>query len=226
MKRYLFSDFDGTLSKGLSSMEFMEFLHARNLHSHEAYEKQMKLLEDYKKKTLSYNDWLPLWARFWAKGVMGQKEKEILSAAQEFYKDFRHNIYSSSYKVMSILKNKGYHLTLISVGAYEIIELASKDLGMDDTIATKLEIKNGLYADKIKTELHSLRGKAETLDKHHMSSLKEFIAMGDSAHDISMLEKAAYPIALNPTKELKQIAQKRGWQIYTHKNIINYIKNL
>lgn len=226
IKGYLFSDFDGTLSKGLSSMEFMEFLRVHNLHSREAYEKQLELLKNYKKNTLSYNDWLPLWAHFWAKGIMGQKEKEIFDAAKEFYECFRHNIYSSSYKVMRILKDKGYHLTLISVGAYEVIELASKDLGMDDVIATELEIKNGLYTGKIKTKLHSPKGKAETLDKRHISSFKEFIAMGDSAHDVSMLEKATHPVALNPTEELRQVAQERGWQICTYRNIVNYIKNL
>lgn len=226
MKGYLFSDFDGTLSRGLSSMEFMKFLHARNLHSREAYKKQTELLENYRKNTLLYNDWLPLWARFWAKGLTGQKEKEILDAAKEFYKDFRKNIYSSSYEVMKILKDRNYHLTLVSVGAHEIIELASKDLGMDNTIATKIEIKNGLYADKITTRLHSLEGKAGALKQCRLSWFKELIAMGDSAHDISMLEKATYPIALNPAEELKQIARRRGWQICTHKNIINYIKDL
>ncbi|MCA9348945.1 haloacid dehalogenase-like hydrolase [Candidatus Saccharibacteria bacterium] len=44
--------------------------------------------------------------------------------------------------------------------------------------------------------------------------LKDSIAIGDSATDISMLELVERPIAYRPTPELRQVAEARAWEIW------------
>lgn len=38
--------------------------------------------------------------------------------------------------------------------------------------------------------------------------------LGNSIHDLAMLEIARHPFAVNPNPDLEQIAHKRGWKIY------------
>lgn len=44
------------------------------------------------------------------------------------------------------------------------------------------------------------------------------IAVGDSENDIGMLEQVVYPFCINPSPELLEVAEKRGWKVVTDKN--------
>lgn len=229
MKKVAFIDFDGTLSKGYISMGFLDYLFKRKLYPSALYRKQMELLKKHKEGKLSYGDWCCQWGILWARGLKGKKVKEIEGKAKSFFKGFEANIYPSSYKLIKILKEKGYHTLLVSTSAYETISLAAAHLGIDEIHSTKVSSSNGIYLGYAETNLHMPEGKKDFVDKIVNSGKYNrcnSIALGDSINDAPMLEKADIPIALNPSKELTSLAKQNKWIILNHKNVASKIKHL
>ena len=53
-----------------------------------------------------------------------------------------------------------------------------------------------------------------------------FFAFGDSASDAGTLGCAEHTIALNPNKELIDMAKKNSWRTASYKNVINIVRQI
>ena len=216
MKKIAIFDFDGTLSKGYISMKFLEYLHKKNTFSVAEYKNQIKMLREVKSGKLSYEDWCLEWGISWANGLKGQKKETINQYAKEFFKKFKRNIYPASYKIINLLKKRGYYTICLSVGAGEVISLACNGLGIDEEISTRLEIKNGKYAGKILTKVHipgEKRGEVMRILKRKNLDKRASYGFGDSESDICFLELVENPFLLNASDKIKNIGKERGWKI-------------
>lgn len=224
MRKIAICDFDGTLSRGYISMEFLEFIKNREKFSKEFYDEQMEFLRQYKSGELSYDDWCYEWGIAWGRGLEGQKENEIAQHAAEFLKNFKKNIYDSSYEIIGRLKKRDYQVICLSVGASEVIGLAAKELGMDETIATRLEIKGGFYTGRISTEIHLPGGKEKAM-KEIMAgrkfTLEDSFGFGDSEADIAFLKSVSTPVMLNSKGKAKEYAEQKRWKVYSSEELDN-----
>ncbi|MBU2590051.1 MAG: HAD-IB family hydrolase [Nanoarchaeota archaeon] len=229
IEKIAFCDFDGTLSQGYISMDFMDYLFKENLYAKESYEKQMQYFKETKTGKLSYDAWCEKWGQEWANGLKGQDSNLIQIKSSEFFHNFKQNIYDSSYGLMNYLKQKGYTLLLISAGAYEVVSLAALELGMYKAYSTKNHIENNIYTGKLKTNIHLLGGKRKKIKNISDTKkipLENCIAMGDSISDIEMLELVGIPIVLNPSLDLFDFTKEKKWTIFKHNNILEEIKKL
>jgi HAD superfamily phosphoserine phosphatase-like hydrolase len=222
-------DFDGTLSQGYISMEFLYWLTEQNIYPQELCRQQKDLAQGNKEGRVSYEDWCDQWGILWAKGLAGQKVSVVEKAAKDFFEKFKVNIYPSSYKLIQLIKSRGFRTMQVSTAAFEVTSLAEKELAIDETHSTQVGTENGVYTDQLLTKFHMPIGKKEFIEKlitcgeYDMSTS---MAFGDSIHDAAMLEKAKFPIALNPTKELADLARKNNWLILNHHNVVNRINKL
>jgi len=217
----VFSDFDGTLSAGFISMDFMDYLAGEGLYQqtpHKLYTKeeyayQMRILEEYKKQKRSYDSWVEEWGRSWGRGLAGQRHEDVMAAAKEFFVAFQKNIFPESKALMARLTQAGYHLVFVSAGVWETAELARRYLGMDGVLATQVEVKDGVYTGRLLTDLHKSTGKGAAIDAYRKEHAfgQPIFAFGDSTGDLPMLERARFPVALNPNKDLQTVAESRGW---------------
>lgn len=225
--KYAIFDLDGTLSKGYISMGFLDYLYKKGLYDPKEYDHQMKILKDYKEKRMSYDDWVNDWALTWARGIKGQKESDIKNAAKDFFKTFKAHIYPQAQDISSLLKRNGYELFVISAGVYEVVDLARRYLGMHKTIATRCEVEDGKYTGKLITNVHTKTGKGEHIDKmiRDKNNVRPAYVFGDSPGDISMLNKAETPVALNPHPELEEEAKKQGWRYLDIKEANDFLEN-
>jgi phosphoserine phosphatase len=203
----VYTDFDGTLSKGYISMDFMDFLFFERLYREDSYEAQQNALKDYKDNIISYDAWCEQWGILWAEGMKGQKTKDVEDAARIFYDGFRKNIYPSSYDIIKSLRMK-YDVAMISVGANEVVSIAAEDLGIREVYATTLESYDR-YTGRILTGLHLAGGKETFLKKEK----EQFIGLGDSHGDIGFLRMAKISIAMNPDNKLKEYAKSKDWLV-------------
>ncbi len=228
IKKIAFCDFDGTLSKGYISMEFLDYVHAQKIYSEQCYEKQMDLYSQVKNKKIGYDYWCDKWGELWAAGLKGQTYDLINKHAQDFFQQFKGNIYASSYQLIKNLKEAGYYVIMASVGAYEVVNIAASTLGMDECYATKLEFKDAICTGKLTTNIHIPGGKEKALNKIIKEKNVPFencMALGDSASDMEMFELVKTPIALNPTPELFNLVKQKEIPCFTHENILEGIKN-
>lgn len=222
-----FCDFDGTLSKGFISMEFLDYVYKNKVYSKQNYKNQMDLYTQAQAKKISYEYWCKRWGEEWAAGLKNQTYSIIEKQAKEFFKQFKANIYNSSYPLMKSLKEAGYYIITVSVGAYDVVNLAASELKMNECYATKLEFKDETCTGKLITDIHIPGGKEKAIKKiikEKNIPFKNCIALGDSASDMEMFELVKKPIALNPTPELLKIAQQKKIPYFNHENVLEGIK--
>lgn len=227
IKKIAFCDFDGTLSKGYISMEFLDYVHAQRIYLEQCYEKQMGLYSQVKNKEISYDYWCDKWGELWAEGLKNQTYSMINKHAQDFFQQYKGNIYASSYQLIKNLKEAGYYVITASVGAYEVVSIAASALGMDECYATKLEFKDAICTGRLATNIHVPGGKEKALNriiKEKNVTFENCIALGDSASDMEMFNLVKRPIALNPTLELFKIVKQKEIPYFTHENVLEGIK--
>ncbi len=227
MDKIAFLDFDGTLSSGYSSMMFLDYVYDKGLYDEGEYHKQMQYMADVKAGTMSYNDWLPAWATAWGAGFEGRRYSVVMQAAEDFFKDFKQNIYPSSYDVVELFRSSGYKPIVLSVGAYEIVSVAAQELGVQDAIGTKIGVVDDIYTGDVVTGLHTPTGKMEWLQGVLADAgidPDECAACGDSFHDAPMLQSVGHPFALNPSPELENTAIEHGWPCLTYETVVPHLK--
>lgn len=227
-RRVAFLDFDGTLSRGYISMEFLDYIYRNKAYPDSVYKKQMDAVDRYRTKRISYDNWCKEWGLLWADGLAGQSPDEIEGHANLFFNSFKSNIYSSSYELVSLLKEYGYRTIIVSTGASEVVQQAAAGLGIDEFYATRVRVQNGIYTNRLETDFHRPDGKKKFMAEFISSGvdMRDSLGFGDSIHDRDILENVEMPVALNPSDELKSIARERNWIILNHRNVIGYVRKL
>lgn len=126
--------------------------------------------------------------------------------------------------VLSHLKrhrSEGRKVVLLSGTFDDFLKVIGQRLGVEFTIGTMLEKKNGIYTGRIIPPLCIGDNKARLLtefirDKKLNVDFKQSTAYADSVHDVSVLHMTGYPVATYPDKELFRIARERQWAILDH----------
>src|SRR5690606_37695208 len=110
----------------------------------------------------------------------------------------------------------GRRVVVVSSSPMEIVAPLCRYLGLEDIIATLPEVDaEGRYTGDIEFYAYG-PGKAEAIramaDRVGID-LAESFAYSDSITDLPMLEAVGHPVAVNPDRELRAIAEERDWQI-------------
>lgn len=113
-------------------------------------------------------------------------------------------------------KSQG-HLTVIATAAGEYIsEKVRVQLGADDKIAAMAPVRDGYLTDEIARPLPYAEGK-EQLARAYAAArgvdLQDCYFYSDSLADLPLLQAVGHPVAVNPQRKLRRIAEKRGWPV-------------
>jgi HAD superfamily hydrolase (TIGR01490 family) len=109
----------------------------------------------------------------------------------------------------------GRDVIIVSASGTEVVEPIGEMLGADGVIATRMEIADGKYTGQIDYYAYA-ENKAtaiEELAAEKGYDLSRSYAYSDSVTDLHMLEVVGHPYAVNPDKELRRQATKRGWPV-------------
>jgi len=227
MNRLALLDFDGTLRSGNISIELMSYLRREDLYPTRIYDELSSVMDRRSRGLLSYDDSSIICGELWAKAVKGMRRTDLLGHTADFFKRSKKKIYKSSYELVSLLIKDGYKPIVLSVGAHEIVSMASKELGVSEVYATEVEIKNGVYTGRLKNRLCMPDGKLEIIKRFSKTAnLSDSFAFGDSIADSRMLEIAGIPVALNPSRALTLAAKEKGWRILNHKNVVSEVEKM
>lgn len=123
--------------------------------------------------------------------------------------------YKEALELISEHKAAGRRVYIVSSAPVEIVEPLARHLGADEAIATEAEVHEGRYTGQLKSypfgpEKASRIGEVAKRDR---VSLEQSWAYSDSATDVPMLEAVGHPVAVNPDRPLRRIAQMRGWPV-------------
>jgi HAD superfamily hydrolase (TIGR01490 family) len=124
-------------------------------------------------------------------------------------------IYQEALDLIALHRALRRKVFLVSSSPEEVVKPLADRLGVDEVIATRAETRDGKYTGNLefycfgddKAEAIRKIAEAEDID------LSESFAYSDSITDLPMLEEVGNPVAVNPDRELRRIAEQRGWRI-------------
>src|SRR5690606_40945569 len=124
-------------------------------------------------------------------------------------------VYADTLAIIYEQYRAGRRVIVVSSIPMEIVAPLCRYLGLEDIIATLPEVdEEGRYTGEIQVYAYG-PGKAEAMREFAATegiSLEESFAYSDSITDLPMLEAVGHPVAVNPDRELRAIAQENDWQ--------------
>ena len=124
-------------------------------------------------------------------------------------------LYQEALDLIAMHRALGRRVFIVSSAPEEVVRPLAERIGLEDVIATRAEIRDGRYTGNLefycyrehKAEAMRLLGEQEDID------LTRSFAYSDSITDRPMLEVVGNPVAVNPDRDLRRLAQQRGWKI-------------
>jgi len=151
--------------------------------------------------------WLPLGHR-----VLKKVEQIVREALTELVDPY---IYLEALDLMDLHRALGRKVFIVSSSAEEVVRALTEHLGDVEVIATRAKIEGGKYAGELEFYCYG-ENKAvaiREIAEREGIDLSGSYAYSDSITDLPMLEAVGNPVAVNPDRELRREAEKRGWQI-------------
>jgi len=147
------------------------------------------------------------------KGVRVEVMREIASDAWEPV--IRPLVYREAVDLAASHSARGERVFIVSAALQEVVEVVAQELGFDGAIASRAEVNDGMYTGRLERRLYGA-AKAEAVDVFAAAEgveLERSTAYSDSHSDIPFLEAVGNPVAVNPDRALRQVAEDRGWPV-------------
>jgi HAD superfamily hydrolase (TIGR01490 family) len=125
-------------------------------------------------------------------------------------------VYAEALLLIDEHKREGRDVYLVSASPIEIVRPVGRHIGVTNIIATKVKTDAaGFFLPEL--EVYAMGpGKADAirdLAEREDIDLTESYAYSDSITDIPMMEVVGHPVAVNPEKELRKVAEEKEWPI-------------
>jgi len=125
-------------------------------------------------------------------------------------------IYAEALELFEEHRSAGRDLYLVSSSGEEVVVPLAEYLGVPHVIATKAGVDDeGRYDGTLDFYCYA-EGKAVAIHAEAEArgiDLSASYAYSDSVTDVPMLEAVGHPVAVNPDKELRKLAEERDWEI-------------
>jgi HAD superfamily hydrolase (TIGR01490 family) len=120
-------------------------------------------------------------------------------------------------------RSAGRRVYIVSAAPAEIVEPLADHLGVHEAIASQAAVDHrGRYTGEMERYTYG-PAKAEVMrlvaDRDGIDLTSSW-AYTDSATDLPMLEAVGHPVAVNPDRTLRRIADQRGWPVLRFNRIV------
>jgi len=145
----------------------------------------------------------------------GWERDQVDGIIREALSELDPYIYLEALDLMELHRALGRKVFLVSSAVEDVVRPLAERLGEVDVIATRVKIEEGRYTGELEFYCYrenkavAIREVAERDDVDLAASY----AYSDSITDLPMLEAVGHPVAVNPDRDLRREAEKRGWQI-------------
>jgi HAD superfamily hydrolase (TIGR01490 family) len=147
--------------------------------------------------------------RGWDKQQVEEIVREALATLIDPY------IYLEALDLMELHRALGRTVFIVSSSPEEVVRPLAEHLGPVEVIATVAEVEDGKYTGDI---AYYCYGEAKATRIKEVAAEREIdlaasYAYSDSITDLPMLEAVGHPVAVNPDRDLRREAERRGWQV-------------
>ena len=208
-------DLDDTLTMKDTESLWQSFLVTKGILCHELFlEKKAFFEEQYNAGLLNFNEVVLL--------SMEPISKWSIQKQLELQQEFTHSVLKSHIipKAVDLVRShydKGHHVIIISAGHEFLIQPAAKFFPVHQVICTQLERRAcGAYSSTINGKAMYREEKLFEFQrwlKKQSQLFETTYFYSDSINDLPLLQYVDIPVAVNPCKQLRQIALSRNWTI-------------
>lgn len=157
--------------------------------------------------------------------IKGCRQEDVIEASREVIRFHEKRTYVFAENLIKKLKNENYNIIAISGSPSEIVEeYNSKHLKFDRVFGSVYELDDeGNYTGKAIFEPTIHKGHvARQYAVENSLNFDGSYGIGDTESDAKFLELVENPIAFNPNKNLKEIAEKEKWRVVVEKKDVIY----
>lgn len=148
----------------------------------------------------------------------GLDVSEIKSSASTIFDNYlKVRIFPEAISQIEEHKENGDQVVLLTGSLDFIVRPIAEYLGVDSVLAPSLNELGGRFVGELKSKPLIGEEKAIVMKRYAEKSgvsLDVCYAYSDSQSDLPMLNCVGNPIAVNPSKALRQQALKTGWEMY------------
>ena len=148
--------------------------------------------------------------------VKGHRVSEVVALGDDFMDKLVAKVQPEMADVLAMHREMGDSRVIISASPTEIVSRLADELGLEMGRGTTAARQDGVYTGELDGPFCYREGKAEIMRQmaaEHGWDLSECYAYSDSASDLPMMRVVGHPVAVNPEKELRTVAQREGWPI-------------
>jgi HAD superfamily hydrolase (TIGR01490 family) len=111
--------------------------------------------------------------------------------------------------------DNGEPVFIASAALQEVVQEVSDRLGFDGAIASRAEVRDGVFTGKLERRLYGEVKAAALVElaQERGFDLGRSTAYSDSHSDVPFLEAVGRPLTVNPDRELRRLAERRGWPV-------------
>ncbi len=226
-KKLAIFDIDGTIFRKNLHFELLTELVFSGIFKKTSKKKITKMYSNWVNKTITYEQHRDDMVEVYQRNLIGCNEKDIKKVAKKVAKINSGRTYIFTKNLIEKLR-KDYHLLVISGSPIEAVSIYAKILKFDDFFGSVYELdeESKYTGGEVFVPVRNKGAVVKKFIKEKGLSLKGSIGVGDTESDVKFLELTERPIAFNPNKNLKKIAEKRNWEIIVErKDVIYQIKN-
>ena len=212
-------DLDNTLIAGDSDHSWGEFLVDQNIVDRQLYKKMNdKFYADYESGCLDIFAYL----EFSVEPLTQFSLQELDILHQQFMRDVIEPMkLDQAETLINHHRQAGDRILVITSTNRFIVEPICKSLGINEIIATDLQIIDGKYTGKVDGTPTFKEGKVERFNqwlREQNTNNEGSYFYSDSINDMPMLLEVTYPIAVDPDPALRKEAESRHWEIISLRN--------
>jgi HAD superfamily hydrolase (TIGR01490 family) len=124
-------------------------------------------------------------------------------------------IYPGARGLLDAHKKAGRDVIIVSTSGQEMVGPIGAMLGASEVIATRMRHADGRYTGEMEFYAYgeAKAGRMRQLARERDYDLADCFAYSDSFTDLPMLEAVGHPHAVNPDRQLRRVAQSRGWPV-------------
>jgi HAD superfamily hydrolase (TIGR01490 family) len=137
-------------------------------------------------------------------------------------------VYPQMLDVAHAHQDEGRRVYIITAASQELAEILAHVLSLDGGIGSQFsEVRDGVYTGQ-PTGLF-IYGEEKALAIRQLArreglDLAECYAYSDSASDLPMLRAVGHPVAVNPDRELLEVARHEGWEVLRFDRLARRLK--
>ena len=151
------------------------------------------------------------------RSLQGTPEETLRRRTREFYEEEVRQLYRGGARgALAQHRDRGEACVLLTASSLYLSELVRADLGLDDVICNRFQIRRGVHTGEPEGQLCFGTGKlryAEDYARRRGVSLGACTFYTDSYSDLPVLERVGQPVVVNPDRRLQRVARRRGWRV-------------